>query len=49
MSNTSVPSIVTRSWRQTLRSWPGSTSNPYSPVSSIALLVAVGLMVNFAH
>ena len=49
MSDAPVPSTVTRSWRQTLRSWPGSASNPYSPVSSIALLLAVGLMVNFAH
>jgi hypothetical protein len=49
MSDVPVRSNVTRTWRQTLRDWPGSASNPYSPVSSIALLLAVGLIVNFAR
>jgi hypothetical protein len=49
MSDAPVRSNVPRTWRQTLRNWPGSASNPYSPVSSIALLLAVGLIVNFAR
>jgi hypothetical protein len=49
MSDAPVSSNVTRTWRQTLRNWPGSASNPYSPVSSIALLLAVGLIVSFAR
>ena len=49
MSNAPVPSTVTRIWRQTLRSWPGGANNPVFAVCSIALLLAVGLIVNFAR